>query len=195
MMMKLYNNDQINGEAFKEFRDEICNINREDSILFDYSDKKEYNFEKLKINKFLTEVVESYVRCNPNRDISLFLGEEATFLGDSIELTKAFREIINNALNAITGVINGRINIISKVNDENIKIKILDNGSGISTKALGENLFEPFASGNEESSGLGLAIANKIISSHRGIIKIKSKLGEGAEIKIILNRYKEDMNV
>ncbi len=195
MMMKLYNNDQIDGGAFKEFRDEICNINREDSILFDYSDKKEYNFEKLKINKFLTEVVESYVRCNPNRDISLFLGEEATFLGDSIELTKAFREIINNALNAITGVINGRINIISKVTDEHIKIKILDNGSGISAKALGENLFEPFASGNEESSGLGLAIANKIISSHRGIIKIKSKLGEGAEIKIILNRYKEDMNV
>jgi len=195
MMMKLYKNNKINGSAFKEFRDEICNINREDSILFDYSDKKEYNFEKLKINKFLTEVVESYVRCNPNRDISLFLGEEANFLGDSIELTKAFREIINNALNAIVGVINGRINIISKINSENITIKILDNGSGISMNALEENLFEPFASGNEESSGLGLAIANKIISSHRGIIKIKSKLGEGAEIKIILNRYKEDMNV
>ncbi|MGB6128301.1 MAG: ATP-binding protein [Psychrilyobacter sp.] len=195
MMMKLYKNDQINSDAFKEFRDEICNINREDSILFDYSDKKEYNFEKLKINKFLTEVVESYVRCNPNRDISLFLGEEATFLGDSIELTKACREIINNALNAISGVTNGRINIISKITNESIKIKILDNGSGISAKALGENLFEPFASGSEESSGLGLAIANKIISSHRGIIKIKSELGEGAEIKIILNRYKEDMNV
>lgn len=195
MMMKLYKNDQINSSAFKEFRDEICNINREDSILFDYSDKKEYNFEKLKINKFLTEVVESYVRCNPNRDISLFLGEEATFLGDSIELTKACREIINNALNAISGVTNGRINIISKINNDSIKIKILDNGSGISAKALGENLFEPFASGSEESSGLGLAIANKIISSHRGIIKIKSELDEGAEIKIILNRYKEDMNV
>ena len=195
MVMKLYKNNKINGSAFKEFRDEICSINREDSILFDYSDKKEYNFEKLKINKFLTEVVESYVRCNPNRDISLFLSEEADFLGDSIELTKAFREIINNALNAIIGVANGRINIISKINKENIAIKILDNGSGISVNALGENLFEPFSSGNEESSGLGLAIANKIISSHRGIIKIKSKLGEGAEIKIILNRYKEDMNV
>ena len=195
MMMKLYKNNQIDRGAFKEFRDEICNINREDSILFDYSDKKEYNFEKLKINKFLTEVVESYVRCNPNRDISLFLGEEATFLGDSIELTKAFREIINNALNAIGEVTNGRINIIAKINDENITIKILDNGAGISVKFLGENLFEPFASGNEESSGLGLAIANKIVSSHRGIIKIKSKLGEGTEIKIILNRYKEDMNV
>ncbi|OQY42860.1 MAG: hypothetical protein B6227_00695 [Fusobacteriia bacterium 4572_74] len=195
MMMKLYKNNQIDGDAFKEFRDEICSIRREDSILFDYSDKKEYNFEKLKINKLLTEVVESYVRCNPNRDISLFLGEESTFLGDPIELTKAFREIINNALNAITGVTNGRINIISKINDENITIKIFDNGSGISMKALGKNLFEPFASGNEESSGLGLAIANKIIMSHRGIIKIKSKLNEGVEIKIILNRYKEDMNV
>lgn len=195
MMMKLYKNNQINSGAFKEFRDEICNINREDSILFDYSDKKEYNFEKLKINKFITEVVDSYVRCNPNRDISLFLGEEANFLGDSIELTKAFREIINNALNAIIGVTNGRINIISKINGDNLTIKILDNGSGISANVLGKKLFEPFASGNEESSGLGLAIANKIISSHRGIIKIKSKLGEGAEIKIILNRYKEDMNV
>lgn len=195
MMMKLYKNNQIDSSAFKEFRDEICNINREDSILFDYSDKKEYNFEKLKINKFLTEVVESYVRCNPNRDISLFLGEETTFLGDSIELTKAFREIINNALNAISGVTNGRINIISKVNGDNITTKILDNGSGISSNASSENLFEPFASGSEESSGLGLAIANKIITSHKGIIKIKSKLNEGAEIKIILNRYKEDMNV
>ena len=195
MMMELYNKNQIENDAFKEFRDEICSINREDSILFDYSDKKEYNFEKLKINKFLTELVESYVRCNPNRDISLFLGKEADFLGDSIELTKAFREIINNALNAITGVTNGRINIMSKVNDENITVNILDNGSGISAKVLGENLFDPFSSGSEESSGLGLAMANKIVASHKGIIKIKSKLGEGAEIKIILNKYKEDINV
>ena len=195
MMMKLYKDNKIDDIAFREFRDVICNINREDSILFDYSDKKEYNFGKLKINKFLTEVVESYVRCNPNRDISLFLGEEATFLGDSIELTKAFREIINNALNAIKGITNGRINVISKIKDDNITIKIFDNGSGISIKFLGEKLFEPFASGNEESSGLGLAIANKIVSSHRGLIKIKSKLGEGTEVKVILNRYKEDINV
>ena len=195
MMVKHRINNEIDDDTFREFRDIICNINREDSILFDYSDKKEYNFEKLKINKFLTDVIESYVRCNPNRDISLFLGEDAIFLGDSIELTKALREIINNALNAIKNRTHGRINIISKISKDQVTIKIFDNGPGIPSKFLGANLFEPFASGNDESSGLGLTIANKIISSHKGLIKIKSTPDEGTEVKIILNRYKEDINV
>ncbi|RUA07864.1 MAG: hypothetical protein DSY38_02305, partial [Fusobacteria bacterium] len=145
--------------------------------------------------QFLPEVVESYVRNSTNNDISLFLGDNVTFLGDPIELTKALREIINNSINAIKGVANGRINIISRVYTDNITIRIIDNGCGIPKKLLEENLFEPFTSGNENTSGLGLTIAYKIITSHNGVIKIISNENKGTEVKIILNKYKEAINV
>ncbi len=196
MMMDLYKKDQIKEEAFIDFRNTICSINREDSILFDYSDKKEYNFEKIEINSLLTEIAEGYVRCDQDRDISLFLGEIAYFRGDTIEMTKALREIINNSLKAIEKSTDGRINIVSKINKESISIKIYDNGKGIPEHLLNENIFEPFASGSKDRSGLGLAIAKKIIESHEGgFIKIDSTCGSGTEVKIILNRYKEDINV
>jgi len=194
-ILNQYKENKIEHSEFMKFRDIICSITREDSILFDYSDKKEYNFRKLKLNQFLPEVVESYVRNSTNNDISLFLGDNVTFLGDPVELTKALREIINNSINAIKGVANGRINIISRVYTDNITIRIIDNGCGIPKKLLEENLFEPFTSGNENTSGLGLTIAYKIITSHNGVIKIISNENKGTEVKIILNKYKEAINV
>ncbi len=37
-----------------------------------------------------------------------------------------------------------------------------------------------------EGSGIGLAIAKKIIEKHHGIIVAKSKQGEGSEFNVIL---------
>ena len=58
-------------------------------------------------------------------------------------------------------------------------VKIRDHGRGISPEAR-ERLFFPFFTTKPGGSGIGLAVAKKIVESHQGIIDHESEPGRGA---------------
>ncbi len=66
-----------------------------------------------------------------------------------------------------------------------IKTEIIDEGQGIPQKEL-PNVFKKFhitsiqPTENEKSTGLGLAIAKKIIEGHHGKIAVNSTLHKGS---------------
>jgi two-component system, NtrC family, nitrogen regulation sensor histidine kinase GlnL len=57
-----------------------------------------------------------------------------------------------------------------------LQIEIIDDGPGIPPDIAG-NIFEPFVSGRENGTGLGLALVSKIISDHDGWIAVDSVPG------------------
>ena len=57
-----------------------------------------------------------------------------------------------------------------------LQIKICDNGPGLPFE-IKEEVFDPFVSGKENGTGLGLALASKIISDHDGWISVDSVPG------------------
>lgn len=57
-----------------------------------------------------------------------------------------------------------------------LQIEIIDDGPGIPPE-LGPDIFEPFVSGRENGTGLGLALVSKIISDHEGWISVDSVPG------------------
>ncbi len=57
-----------------------------------------------------------------------------------------------------------------------LQIEIIDNGPGIAPH-LADDIFEPFVSGRENGTGLGLALVSKIISDHGGWISVDSVPG------------------
>jgi two-component system nitrogen regulation sensor histidine kinase GlnL len=57
-----------------------------------------------------------------------------------------------------------------------LQIEIIDDGPGIPPEIAGE-IFEPFVSGRENGTGLGLALVSKIISDHDGWISVDSVPG------------------
>lgn len=69
-----------------------------------------------------------------------------------------------------------------------VTITISDSGRGISEEFLHSNLFTPFVQENamNPGTGLGLSIVLQIVRSLGGTIDVKSKLGEGTEVKVIL---------
>ena len=60
-----------------------------------------------------------------------------------------------------------------------LHVEIVDDGPGIPTEMLG-SLFEPFVSGRENGSGLGLALVAKIVADHDGLVAVDSRPGRTA---------------
>ncbi len=57
-----------------------------------------------------------------------------------------------------------------------LNIEIIDNGPGIPPE-IASDIFEPFVSGRENGTGLGLALVSKIISDHEGWVQVDSVPG------------------
>lgn len=110
-------------------------------------------------------------------------------LGDSFHLSNAIRNIVDNSLKYSEA--NPEISItIDKLKDQ-VKIKIEDNGIGISEKNQ-KLLFEKFyrcTEGDTYSTkgfGLGLSYVKKIIELHKGSVSVKSVLNQGTQFELYL---------
>ncbi len=57
-----------------------------------------------------------------------------------------------------------------------LQIEIIDDGPGLPAD-IAEDVFEPFVSGRENGTGLGLALVSKIISDHEGWVSVDSAPG------------------
>lgn len=109
---------------------------------------------------------------------------------DAEQMIQATLNIVRNAMQAIgqskplsEGVITLRSRILRQFTIGNTRHKIIcrvdieDNGPGIPKDML-ENIFYPMISGRADGSGLGLSIAQSILSQHSGIIACESQPGK-----------------
>lgn len=117
-------------------------------------------------------------------------------LGDRKKLSRVFYELIKNAKMALRDQKNEdkKINIVvsKDKNIDKIRINIIDNGIGMTEEQM-LNILDPFVSYTDGTPGLGLAIVDRVIKDHHGVIKFYSKVDEGTDIKITLNIYKEEI--
>lgn len=99
-------------------------------------------------------------------------------------LKQAILNLVDNAIKYTPN--GGRIQITAQKTDSEILLKIKDNGPGIALEHQAR-IFDRFYRVNsgrariDGGAGLGLAITQWIVTSHRGRIEIVSSLGEGTE--------------
>ncbi|HEX2897991.1 MAG TPA: HAMP domain-containing sensor histidine kinase, partial [candidate division Zixibacteria bacterium] len=99
-----------------------------------------------------------------------------------------FRRVIDNLLNNAREALKpgDKVSIKWGKNQDKLEILISDTGPGI-PENIKPSLFEPFVtSGKESGTGLGLAVAKKIIEDHGATISFKSETGVGTSFKIEL---------
>ncbi len=113
---------------------------------------------------------------------------------------EAINRIINNLLeNAIKYTNeNGLIEVELKRTTELLYFNVSDNGRGISKKHQAK-IFQPYYQVNRKKSnvqgiGMGLSLVNKTVESLNGEIELKSKLGIGTGITIVLKNHQNDQN-
>ena len=66
-----------------------------------------------------------------------------------------------------------------------IVIELQDSGKGISKDDI-EKVFDPYFTTKADGTGLGLALAYKIIDEHNGTIRFFSTEGEGTTVTVML---------
>lgn len=100
-------------------------------------------------------------------------------------INQVFLNLISNAAQA-TGD-DGEIKIITSQQERNVKIEIIDNGTGIAPEVL-DQIFMPFFTTKKvgEGTGLGLSIVQRIVREHGGDIKVQSKVGLGTKFTVLL---------
>jgi len=64
-------------------------------------------------------------------------------------------------------------------------VRVSDTGPGIPGEHL-DKLFYPFFTTKKHGSGVGLSMAKKIVDSHRGLIDVASRIGEGTTFTVRL---------
>ena len=112
-----------------------------------------------------------------------------TFVLDSFNMQRALVNLINNAIEASAKGQDVKIAVLTK--KRGIAITIRDYGAGMDKETL-ENIFVPFYSKKIGGTGLGMAIAKKIIDGHRGRIFIESQPGRGTEVTAEMPYKSED---
>jgi len=104
---------------------------------------------------------------------------------DPDEMKKALLNIMLNGVQAMPE--GGKLQVQSYTDDSKgtVVIRITDSGVGISKENL-STIFQPYFSTKEKGTGIGLSIAYRIISDHKGKIEVESEVGKGTTFIITL---------
>ena len=134
----------------------------------------------------LSELIKNIIDKYNNSKIQKNLTERIYINGKKNLIQRCINNLIDNAIKY-----GDKINIELIKHNNNLFIKIEDNGPGIPEKEY-DNVFKPFykidkgRADSKSSVGLGLSIASDIIRSHGGNIKLEKSSMNGLGVKIFL---------
>ena len=139
----------------------------------------------------LSEAVLMYTERARREGIRLVYEEPdgiATVYGDKNKLRQAFVNVLDNAIKYSDS--GGGVTVATLLSPQSLTIRIVDSGIGIREEDLPRIKQKFFKSDStRRGSGIGLALADEIITRHGGTLQIDSKYGEGTTVTITLPIY------
>ncbi len=184
------------SESILLLREAYNNIKHTVNRLLDLNRPGREKEQLIDINAIIEEtaaLLQSQLRKN-KVEVKLQLSSSLPpILGSHQELAQVFLNLINNAIEAISGFsklepryrfrmnTSGEIIIKSRISKNQVIITIKDNGPGISAQDL-DNIFDPFYTSKKKMGiGIGLAACYTIIEDHGGRITA-GNLSEGGAL-------------
>lgn len=157
----------------------------------EFSRKSEAVKEKVQLNDILGKSLEFFSQQFKLREIRLvrdFQDPLPVIFADGNRLEQVFINLLTNARDAIekksegpdSGEKNKTITVRTRTEEGMVTVRIQDTGTGIAEPVL-NRIFEPFFTTKKvgKGTGIGLSISYGIVQDYDGIIKFKTKEGEG----------------
>ena len=161
-------------------------INEMEKMLNEYLQFTKSSYAEKDEQFNLSDLIEDIVKKYDNKNISINLTPRIYINGRKNLIQRCINNLIDNAIKYAE-----KINIELSKNNNNLFVKIEDNGPGISENEY-DNVFKPFykidkgRADAKSSVGLGLSISSDIIRSHGGNIKLEKSSLNGLAVKIFL---------
>lgn len=153
---------------------------------------KNQPWEEVRMDELLWEIKASVMQVHPNSKIEIDLSklpEDEGLLTLRINRHLIKLAITNVVSNACKYSDEKLVSICIESNGNTLSIAVTDRGIGIPQSDI-QHIFEPFYRASNTNDykgyGVGLPLSLNIVRLHRGSIAIKSQVGVGTEIKIIL---------
>ena len=177
-----------NVEYAKVALDELDRVERRISHLLRFAKEEDYLFDNVNlatiVDAALTQMRAKLDTAKVQVARNYIVGP--TIHADKEKLKQVFTNVLDNAIDALDGVAEGRrIDLFIENGGKRAVVRLRDNGCGIPADRL-ERIFNPFFTTKEKGTGLGMAISKKIIEAHEGTIDVVSEPGRGTEFAVAL---------
>ena len=110
---------------------------------------------------------------------------------DPGQLRQVLWNLARNAIKAMPEGGTFTISINRTADGANLQVNFTDTGIGMTEDQI-ERIFEPFSSFSAGGTGLGMSVVYHIINEHRGKLDVKSEVGKGTTITLLLAAHTEE---
>lgn len=192
----LINNSNSIGE--EELKNYLILINRSvknglnllDNLLIwsmNIMGKLNYNFVDLSIRPIINNTLELYNSNIQEKNLKVLvnISDELVF-ADKNSVEAIIRNLVNNAIKFSNN--DGQIKIETDILDNYLKVKVIDNGKGLTKDEIDNILNNEKQIKSESSTGLGLQIVKDFVKINQGELFIKSIPNKETEFSFTLRK-------
>ena len=157
---------------------------------------RQEEFGLVQLNQVLTESLDDLEPLVSEKKATISVGVLPTLPGDAVQLRQLFLCLIHNALKFHQPGQAPRVDVFGAVADPDdlpislaeskhryVAVSVRDNGIGFDEKYV-DRIFTIFqrlhGRGQYDGTGIGLALARKVVENHGGTLMAKSSAGQGA---------------
>jgi nitrogen fixation/metabolism regulation signal transduction histidine kinase len=156
----------------------------------EYARSPEINISRFELNQLVKEVAYLYREQDDQLAVRLDMDDALSEIeADQVRIRQLLHNLIRNAIEAMEGQENGRLDISTRLDGTTDKqyaeIRVRDNGPGIDSATM-ENLFDPYVTTKRKGTGLGLAIVKKLVEEHGGTVMAENVDEGGACVMVRL---------
>jgi two-component system sensor histidine kinase HydH len=179
--------------AYSRLSARLSTVSREAARLRDILDdflrfagKLELRKEKVDLNVVLEELVDFFTPQAQLSRVQLRFNPRSSPVMVEVDPRLIKQTILNLLINALHAMPNGGELILTAGTTENSAVvDVIDTGSGIPAEAI-DKIFQAYYSTKKGGTGLGLAMAQRIVREHGGQLTVSSEMGKGSDFRLAL---------
>lgn len=178
------------NDYFKVLNTELSRLSAILDNIMRYAQSRPSQFQEVNIQSLVSHVTQLLQHEAEDRNQHLQVSVPTNLpdvQGDETQIAQALINVVINALQAMSAGGICRIIVQERERQERrwVEIAVHDTGQGIDPQSL-VHIFDPFYTTKETGTGLGLAVAHRILQNHGGRIDVTALPGEGTSVTLSL---------
>ncbi len=178
--------DDPKKEILSEMKIQLERMNHAVNDLLSYARPTQPVFEPVHLHDLIKKIITLLPHQFKEKNIVMkeeLFPNPILIHADKKQLQQVLWNIVLNGMQAMDH--GGVLTISTSTTKGKVTITVKDTGKGIPPDQL-ERVFKPFYTTKHKGTGLGMTISRRIIEQHHGSIQVRSTLGVGTTIEILL---------